>query len=348
MTKALAVDEVWPRPANFSFRDLAPVRAPVSQAVLEGFASVPKRLPPFLFYDARGAQLFECISRTPDYYVTATEAGILARCRRELGELIDERTVILEYGAGEMQKIRSLLAAGLPARYVAVDIAREQLVVHGVDLARDFPLLSIEVVHADYAHLQARELALPEDCKRLFFFPGSTVGNLEPQDAEAFLRGAADIVGVKGCAIVGVDLQKDSALLHRAYNDSAGLTARFNLNVLARINREVGADFVLSQFEHVAFYNSSAARIEMHLRSRCAQTVTVSGHRFDLAAGELVHTENSYKYLPEGFAALAKRAGFGWVQMWTDDDQQFGVFVLRANPPLDPLRSFHQRADPRD
>ena len=171
---------------------------------------------------------------------------------------------------------------------------------------------------------------MPEDGKRLFFLPGSTIGNLEPRDAEAFLRKAAGIVRTDGYAIVGVDLCKDARVLQRAYNDAAGYTARFNLNVLARINRDLGADFVLPKFEHVAFYNASASRIEMHLRSRCEQSVTIAGRRFALCAGETIHTENSYKYLPEGFAAMAARAGFGHARMWTDDGQQFGVFVLHA------------------
>jgi dimethylhistidine N-methyltransferase len=318
-------------PANFFFRDLGLIRqGSLLQAVTAGLESTPKKLPAWLLYDARGAQLFESITRTPDYYLTRTEASILASRRTDLAEIIDARMLILEYGAGEMRKIRLLLAAALPARYVAVDISGEQLLVQGVALARAFPRLLVEAVHADFAHLSPRHLALPEDGKRLFFLPGSTIGNLEPRDAEAFLRKAADIVRTDGYAVVGVDLCKDARVLQRAYNDAAGYTARFNMNVLARINRDLGADFVLQKFEHVAFYNASASRIEMHLRSRCDQSVTMAGRRFDFCADETIHTENSYKYLPEGFAAVAGRAGFGQARMWTDDGQQFGVFVLHA------------------
>jgi dimethylhistidine N-methyltransferase len=331
MMKPLAVHVARGTPANFLFRDLAQIRHwSVMRAVTEGLQSSPKKLSAALFYDARGAQLFESITRTPEYYLTRTEASILTARKQELAEIIDPGMFILEYGAGEMRKIRLLLAAALPARYVAVDISREQLAAQGAALARDFPQLLVEAVHADFADLRSGQLALPEDGKRLFFLPGSTIGNLEPRDAEAFLRRAAEIVRVGGYAIVGVDLCKDARVLERAYNDAAGYTARFNLNVLARINRELSADFALSNFEHLAFYNAPASRIEMHLRSRCVQSVTVAGRRFSFAYGETIHTENSYKYLPEGFAAMAMRAGFGQVTLWTDDAQQFGVFVLHC------------------
>ena len=329
MMKPLAVQIAHRTPANFFFRDLALIRHwSVKRAVTEGLQSSPKKLPAALFYDARGAQLFESITRTPEYYPTRTEAAILAGRKRELAEIIDPDMLILEYGAGEMRKIRLLLSAAMPARYVAVDISREQLATQGAALARDFPQLLVEAVHADFAALGIRQLALAEDGKRLFFLPGSTIGNLEPRDAEAFLRSVAEVVRIGGCAIIGVDLCKDARVLERAYNDAAGYTARFNLNVLARINRELGADFELSKFEHVAFYNAPASRIEMHLRSRCAQSVTIAERCFSFALGETIHTENSYKYLPQGFAAMANRAGFGQTRMWTDDAHQFGVFVL--------------------
>jgi dimethylhistidine N-methyltransferase len=334
MMKPLAVHVASGTPANFLFRDLALTRHwSVMRAVTEGLQSSPKKLPAALFYDARGAQLFESITHTPEYYLTRTEAAILAGRKQELAELIDPDMLILEYGAGEMRKIRLLLAAAVPARYVAVDISREQLATQGAALARDFPQLLVEAVHADFTDpsfvdLGVRHLALPKEGKRLFFLPGSTIGNLEPRDAEAFLRRVAEVVRVGGYAIIGVDLCKGARVLERAYNDAAGCTARFNLNVLARINRELSADFALSNFEHLAFYNAPASRIEMHLRSRCAQSVTVAGQRFSFAYGETIHTENSYKYLPEGFAAMAKRAGFGQVTMETDAAHQFGVFVL--------------------
>lgn len=319
-------------PANFLFRDVALIRPwSIQRAVMEGLESAPKRLPAALLYDARGAQLFESITRTPEYYLTRTEASILAGRRADLARIIDARTLVLEYGAGAMRKIRWLLAAALPARYVAVDISREQLVEQGTALAREFPHLLVDAVFADFSTLGVEHLGLPEDGRRLFFLPGSTIGNLEPREAEAFLRKVAGIVGTEGFAIIGADLCKDAKVLRRAYNDAAGYTAGFNLNLLARINRELRADFVPSKFEHVAFYNASASRIEMHLRSRCAQSVTIAGRPFALAAGETIHTENSYKYLPEGFAAMAKRAGFECARMWTDAAQQFGVFVLHGD-----------------
>ena len=224
MMKPLAVHVARGTPANFLFRDLALIRHwSVMRAVTEGLQSSPKKLPAALFYDARGAQLFESITRTPEYYLTRTEASILTGRKQELAEIIDPGMLILEYGAGEMRKIRLLLAAALPARYVAVDISREQLAAQGAALARDFPQLLVEAVHADFADLRSGQLALPEDGKRLFFLPGSTIGNLEPRDAEAFLRRAAEIVRVGGYAIVGVDLCKDARVLERAYNDCGRL-----------------------------------------------------------------------------------------------------------------------------
>jgi len=332
MTQSLAVHARWAAPANLFVRDLVSMRTrSLLQVVAEGFECTPKRLPASLLYDMRGAELFASITRTQEYYLSRIEASILAGRRADLAQIIDAGTTILEYGAGEMQKVRLLLAAALPNCYVAVDIARDQLVERGMELATEFPQLLVELVYADFSELTARQLALPEVGKRLFFHPGSTIGNLEPRDAEAFLRTAAGIVRADGCAIVGVDLRKDTKVLERAYNDSDGYTARFNLNVLARINRELGAEIALSQFEHVAFYNASAGRIEMHLRSRCAQSVTIGGRRFALSAGEMIHTENSYKYLPESFSAMANRAGFEQARMWTDDARQFGVFVLHGN-----------------
>ena len=332
MTRPLAAPASRAVPKNFFFRDLGLIRpASVLSAVMAGFESAPKSLPAWLLYDTRGAQLFESITRTADYYVTRTEAAILGGRRRDLADLIDAHTLILEHGPGEMRKVRLLLAGGVPARYVAVDISGEQLLLQGIALARDFPRLLVEVVHADFASLSPSHLALPAGERRLFFLPGSTIGNLEPRAAEAFLRSIARLVGPDGVAIVGVDLCKDHKVLERAYNDAAGYTARFNLNLLVRINRELGADLILDRFEHVAFYNAAASRIEMHLRSRCQQSVRIAGQRFTLAAGETIHTENSYKYLPEGFAAMAARAGFGQTRMWTDPAQQFGVFVLQLS-----------------
>ena len=210
MMTPLAAHVDWRAPANFIFRDLAPIRQwSLLSAVTEGLECTPKRLPPALFYDARGAQLFESISRSPDYYLTRTEASILAGRRTDLAEIIDPGTVIFEYGAGEMQKIRLLLAAAQPARYVAVDIAREQLLAKGIELASEFPHLLIEAVYGDFSDMPARQLALPADGRRVFFLPGSTIGNFELHDAKAFLRKVARIVGTDGYAIVGADLCKD-------------------------------------------------------------------------------------------------------------------------------------------
>jgi dimethylhistidine N-methyltransferase len=296
--------------------------------VLKGLAGTPKQLPARLLYDARGAQLFEAICRTAAYYPTRVEAEIFAAHRAELGELVEPRTTIVEFGAGEMQKVRMLLAAATPARYVAVDVAADQLLANGIQLAWDFPQVRIDAVDADYGQLDPDALELADPV--LFFFPGASIGNFEPSEAAAFLRRIGSLVGPAGHAVIGVDLHKDPQALHRAYNDPEGITARFNLNVLARINRELRADFDLAQFEHEAFYNAHLGRIEMHLRSRSAQRMSIAGHRIDLISGETIHTESSYKYLPERFAAMARAAGFGEIGMWSDVGQNFAVFVLGA------------------
>ena len=240
-------------------------------------------------------------------------------------------TLLVEFGSGAGIKTELLLAALRPVAYVPVDISAAALQAAVPRTAAAFPDVTIIPVCADYM----RPLALPElgaypSCRRVIYFPGSTIGNLTPEEAQAFLLRMCGLAGDGGAMLVGVDLKKDSAILHAAYNDAQGVTAEFNLNLLRRINRELGGDFDLRQFAHVAFYDAEAGRIEMHLESRTAQTVTVAGHRFAFAAGERIHTENSCKYAVGEFRELARAAGWTAAQCWTDDRDYFAVHLLKA------------------
>jgi dimethylhistidine N-methyltransferase len=306
-------------------------RDPVfARDVITGLSARPKRLPPKYFYDQAGARLFEEITALPEYYPTRTELAILRTHAPEMARLFPAETALIEFGSGSSRKARLLLdAAPTVAAYVPVDISAQWLAEEAALLRRDYPHLAVLPVAADFTQafrLPAALAGLP----RAGFFPGSTIGNFEPHQATAFLHHAARMLGEDAILIVGVDLVKDVETLTAAYNDSAGVTAAFNLNLLARINRELGADFDLAAFSHQAFYNRERARIEMHLASRRDQRVKVCGRAIAFRECETIHTENSYKYTVESFAALARRAGFMPVAAWTDADGYFLVQALRV------------------
>jgi dimethylhistidine N-methyltransferase len=296
--------------------------------VLEGLNAEPKWLSAKYFYDVEGSRLFELITRLPEYYPTRTELRILKENAAAIAALIPDGAALVEFGSGANTKVRILLqAAPEISTYVPVDISAEFLAEEASTLQRDFPRLSVLPVAADFT----RPFDLPLVVRarpRVGFFPGSTIGNFEPEDAEAFLRHAARILGRGACLIVGVDLVKDTQILHAAYNDAEGITARFNLNLLARINRELGADFDLASFEHKAFYNSEFRRIEMHLVSNRRQRVLLDGNAIEFEPGKTIHTENSYKYTLSGFSELARRAGWTPRAAWTDPDHYFSVHAL--------------------
>jgi dimethylhistidine N-methyltransferase len=317
-----------PAPHNLFVVDLAPRTESFEREVAAGLSRSPKTLPPKFFYDQRGAQLFTAICGTRAYYPTRTENRILVQSSSEIAAAIGRGTVIIEYGAGEIDKVRRLLPSARPAMYVGLDISGDQLVRASTAFALDHPWLSVVAVIGDYHSELEAELTLPAHARRIVFFPGSTIGNFEPDDAREFLRRVRALVGESGGIVIGVDLQKHVDVLNLAYNDPQGYTAAFNLNLLARMNRELGADFDLSAFAHRAFYNAERARIEMHLLSVREQRVHIGGRAFAFAAGETIHTENSYKYTPESFSALAREAGFGAQRMWTDPAHWFGVFFL--------------------
>jgi dimethylhistidine N-methyltransferase len=297
--------------------------------VLEGLCAVPKRLPSKYFYDAAGSELFELITDLPEYYPTRTELGILRANGDTFRSLLPARAAIVEFGSGSTSKARILLdAVAAPAAYVPVDISSEFLAHEAARLKSDQPQLSVLPVNADFT--QPFELPSTVTGHPLIgFFPGSTIGNFEPHQAVAFLRQAAKVLGPAASFVVGVDLIKDSQVLFDAYNDAQGVTARFNLNLLVRINRELGANFDPGSFEHHAFFNRELRRVEMHLASLRRQKVRVAGRNIDFRAGETIHTENSYKYTIPSFTALAHGAGWLSRAVLTDPSQYFSVHVLQ-------------------
>jgi dimethylhistidine N-methyltransferase len=298
--------------------------------VIEDLSQHPKRLSPKYFYDAAGSELFEQITLLPEYYPTRTELSILRDRGAEIAAIIPKGAALVEFGAGATTKVRLLLNQCELGAYVPVDISGDFLKAQADALRQDFPGLDVYPVAADFT----AAFALPDAVAampKVGFFPGSTLGNFEPHEACGFLRRARDILGQGAEMVIGVDLEKDERVLYEAYNDKAGVTARFNLNVLHRINRELGGNFELSAFTHRAIYNRDHHRIEMHLISRKAQTVRALGRSFSFRAGESIHTESSYKYSLERFTALARGSGWTPLKSWTDAAGMFSVHALVAS-----------------
>jgi dimethylhistidine N-methyltransferase len=319
-----------PAPRNLAEIDLAPRTTSLRAEALEGLSRPNKSLPPKLFYDARGATLFTRICATQAYYPTRTEIGILQRSASEIARQIGPYASLLEPGAGDMRKIRILLPAVRPSAYLPIDISIEQLRIEARQLAIEFPWLAVTAVCADFHAAALDSLLEQQRGRRVLFFPGSTIGNFEPVQAQAFLHRAHGLLGAAGAVLLGVDLEKPKAILDLAYNDPQGYTAQFNLNLLVRLNRELSAQFNLSDFAHRAYYNEAARRVEMHLVSRRPQTVRVASQLVHFAADETIHTENSYKYTSEQVQQMARAAGFEAVRAWHDPLGWFGVFLLSA------------------
>lgn len=313
------------------FVDLHPEAGRFLDDVVAGLGRVPKALSPKYFYDARGSALFEAICELPEYYPTRTELLLMKESAVAMAAELGENCLLIEFGSGAGVKTEVLLQALRPAAYVPVDISVDALRGAAARLEQRFPLIPVIAVCADYMQpMEIPGLTAYDASRRVVYFPGSTIGNLTSEEALMFLQDALRLAGPGGAMLVGVDLKKDPAVLHAAYNDAQGVTAEFNLNLLHRINRELGADFNLSQFRHVAFYDEVAGRIEMHLESLCAQQVTVGGRAFGFARGERMHTENSCKYSIDEFRELAHKAGFRPQQVWSDPQQYFAVHLLAA------------------
>lgn len=298
---------------------------------LAGLTKPQKTLPCKYFYDARGSQLFEEICDLDEYYPTRTELRIMEQHVDDMAHAIGPNVRLVELGAGSGRKTRLLIdALDGPAAYLPVEISQAALDGCARRLRDEFPGLEVLSVCADYT----RQVALPRPQAgyegTAAYFPGSTIGNFEPQAARNFLQRIAKLVGEGGGLLIGVDLEKDREVLECAYNDARGVTAAFNLNLLERINRELNADFDLDAFHHRARWSADQSRIEMHLVSRREQQVTLGNEVIDFAEGEYITTEYSHKYTRDSFEALAQSAGFSAKQVWTDDRQWFSVWYLTA------------------
>ncbi len=317
------------RASSAALFDAAPAKLSFLEETIAGLSQSHRTLPCKFFYDEHGAQLFQKICELPEYYITRTELKILRLHGAEIASLLGSRIELIGLGTGAGTKTRILLEElHEPAVYVPIDISKEQLKKSTARFQKNFSQLEILPICADY--LDHFELPLPRrpSSRSVIYFPGSTIGNFEPNAATEFLRRLVDLAGDGGGLLIGVDLQKDRHVIEAAYNDSAGVTAEFNLNLLARTNRELGTDFDLLHWTHRAIYNSSAGRVEMYLISQADQSVHIEDRQFHFQTGERILTEYSYKHTPEGFAALARKAGFEFEKMWTDEARLFGIFYF--------------------
>jgi dimethylhistidine N-methyltransferase len=316
--------------------DFAPTGEDVRAEVIAGLETAQKTLPCKLFYDQRGSQIFDAICELPEYYPTYTEMAIMRAHGSEMAEVMGPRTLLVEYGSGSSLKTRVLLDHLLdPAGYVPIDISRNHLMHSARSLSASYPHIPTSPVCADYTRpFWLPSFADESPAQTVAYFPGSTIGNFEPEQALVFLKSVRATCGPGSGLLIGVDLKKDPARLHAAYNDSAGVTAAFNLNILRRINREIGSNFNLKEFAHYAFYNPMVGRMEMHLLSRRARCIDLGeglNVRFD--DGESIHTESCYKYTIDSFATLAAAAGYRQEVVWTDPRGWFSVqyFVAGQN-----------------
>jgi dimethylhistidine N-methyltransferase len=304
------------------------------EQILRGLKAPQKRLSPKYFYDKRGSELFDGICALPEYYPTRTELALLNAHVDEVAALVGKRATVIELGAGSSVKAR-LLLAGLrePAAYLPVDISPEYLFEQVRSLRGDFPGVHMQPVFADFTRPFALPVRPAAPGRNLVFFPGSTIGNLSRHGALRLLEAIAVAAQPAGALLVGVDMPKHPAILHAAYNDAAGVTAEFNLNLLARLNRELDAEFDPRRFEHQAVYDGERQRIEMRLVSTMRQRVSVAGVEIEFAPREYIITEHSHKYAPEDFHALARRAGLTPERTWIDAEKLFSVHYLTVRRP---------------
>jgi len=298
--------------------------------VVRGLSQPQKQLACKYFYDEQGSKLFDEICRLDEYYPTRTETALLESYAKEMAALMGPGICLIEYGCGSLVKTRLLIdALDRPSLFVPIDISEGHLLRSAGELARDYPDLDVVAQVADFTQaLDLPEKVTGKNAKRVGFFPGSTIGNFDNEAAVGFLRGACETIGDGGGFLIGVDLKKDEDILVRAYDDAAGVTAAFNLNVIERINRELGGDFDVSAFRHQALYNSKEGRIEMYLVSLKPQTVSIQEFDFIFGEGETIHTENSYKYHLGEFEDLATKAGFAAGQTWVDENELFSLHYL--------------------
>jgi dimethylhistidine N-methyltransferase len=319
---------------RFARRAVRPETNDIRVDALSGLRARPMTLPPKLFYDDRGAWLFERICELPEYYLTRAELEILRAHAADIAALAGPRCALIEYGSGAGTKIRLLLdALDRPSSYVPVDVSLQQLTRVAASIAADYPDVVVRPVCADYTRAFVVPSVSPR-VRRMAFFPGSTIGNLHPPEATAFLQRIRQLLGRDGILVLGVDRKKSADVLNAAYNDAEGVTAEFNLNMLRRLNREADATFDLSRFRHRAFWNADAGRIEMHIESLAGQVVRVAGVPVRFEVGDTIWTESSYKYDRASLDALVTAAGFRIVRLDTDSNEHFWVACLAVTAPV--------------
>lgn len=297
--------------------------------VIDGLNNERKTISPKFFYDEKGSHIFEEICTLPEYYLTRTETGILEQNIDEISQFIEEGCLLAEPGSGNSQKVRILLDSVRPSAYIPMEISKAHLKSSAQSLSEDYPWLEVHAACVDFTTTESLPYS-SNDARKVVFFPGSTIGNFEPESAQRLLKNIAKMVDKGGGLLIGVDLKKDEAILKAAYSDSDGITAKFNFNLLDRMNRELDANFEPDDFNHHAFYNAEQGRMESHLVSQCKQTVDIDSHSIEFEAGESIHTENSYKFSISEFHELALKAGFIARKFWTDDDEMFSVHYLEC------------------
>lgn len=309
---------------NIYFYDFHPQQENFKDEVISGMEKIPRTLAPKFFYDETGSKLFDEICETSEYYPTRTEIKILEDNIDEIKDCLGENCLIIEPGSGSCKKVRVLLDAVNPKAYMPLDISKDYLCIAAEEVAAEYPELEVHAACVDYTI----PFPLPpfqENARKVAFFPGSSIGNFDPEHAISFLRNLATLLQPDGGLLIGVDLKKDANILNAAYNDKKGITAAFNQNLLARIANELDADIDINKFRHKAFYNEALGRVEMHLVSNENHTVSIDDNVFQFKKNESIHTENSYKYTIEEFQSLAKKAGFYPVKVWTDENALFSV-----------------------
>ncbi|MFK8027841.1 MAG: L-histidine N(alpha)-methyltransferase [Gammaproteobacteria bacterium] len=314
------------------FHDMHPTASDLLEDVLTGLQLSPRSLSPKYFYDEVGSQLFDQITELEDYYPTRTEIGILQKFKQEIVGSLHKDCLLIEPGGGSCSKVRIFISELKPSIYVPMDISQQHMLSSAKQLSEELPWLNIHAVCNDFTFQLALPQGLPDN-PRVVFFPGSSIGNFDPSAAREYLSGIAQLVGESGQLLIGVDLKKDKNILNRAYDDSDGVTAKFNMNLLTRLNNELSADFDLQTWRHYSFYNTELGRVEMHLKSMCEQVISIGDHEFYFAENETIHTENSYKYTVEEFQSLATDAGLHSDNVWMDDEKYFSVhlFSVKSN-----------------
>ena len=322
------------RQTNFSLTQVELPSASMEQEVLTGLLNVPKKILPKYLYDAEGSRLFDRICELPEYYPTRVETAILARYAGEILDRIGHDLCVIEPGAGACRKSRFLLETGNVSTFIPVDISTEHLRHSAQEVASCFPHVAVHAVAMDFlAALPGLQPILPRGGRRVIFYPGSSIGNFDPPEACRLLTQFGRLLNEDDMLLIGFDLRKDPELLRRAYDDSQGVTAAFNLNLLSRLNRELGTDFDVDAFRHIALYHEAPGRIEMHLESLIAQEVAIAHERIFIDASERIHTENSYKYSVAQFDAMAAGAGFSPVGGWRDSAGCFAVGLYAKRLP---------------